>query len=155
MNVDLCKITSGEIFSAFIIIKRGFFRTFLTYFDSISPVLESFPKFKRKFQKNNVSFFWIINEGEKVGIIEVKHFEEYLQISDFAVLHKFQNIGIGKAAVKELFKQYKNADTYQLFTIKQDKRNCHFYESLGFGKTGKEHRINQRMTLIEYIISMR
>lgn len=34
---------------------------------------------------------------KKVGIIEVKRFEEYLQISDFAVLHKFQNKGIGKA----------------------------------------------------------
>lgn len=89
--------------------------------------------------------------GEKVGIIEVIIYEDYLQISDLAVLHKFQNKGIGKAAVKELFKQYKNADTFQLFTIKQDKRNCHFYESLGFVKTGKEYSINRRMTLIEYI----
>lgn len=31
MNVDLCRITSGEIFPAFIMMKAAFFRTFLTY----------------------------------------------------------------------------------------------------------------------------
>lgn len=155
MNVDLCKITNAEIFSAFIMIKRGFFRTFLTYFDSVSPVLESYSKFKRIFCKDNTAFFWIINNGEKVGIIEVKIYEDDLQISDFVVLHKFQNKGIGKAAVKELLKRYNNTNTFRLFTIKQDKRNCCFYECLGFVKTGEEHKINRRMTLMEYIKFMR
>lgn len=38
----------------------------------------------------------------------------------------------------------------RLFTIKQDERNCHFYESTGFVKVGEEIKINSRMTLIEY-----
>lgn len=150
LNVVLDEIKSDEMIPAFIMIKKCFFKTFLTYFDNISPVLESYKKFKRKFFNNKVALFWIISESKKAGIVEVKSHRNCLHISNLAVLHGFQNRGIGKAAVRELFNKYNDADTFHLYTIKQDKRNCRFYESLGFSQTGFEHKINRRMTLIEY-----
>lgn len=62
---------------------------------------------------------------------------------------------MGKAALKEILNKCGDFSDIRLFTIKQDERNFHFYESAGFVRVGEEIRINSRMTLIEYIISMR
>lgn len=155
MNVKLQKIKASEMISAFFMIKRCFLKTFFTYFDKISPVLRPFTKFRRNFCKNTTDYFWILFNGKKAGIIGCKSLEEYTEICDFAVLHKFQNKGIGKQAAYDLFKTYADVNAFKLFTIKQEERNRHFYESLGFSPTHKEIQINPRMTLTEYIKFMR
>lgn len=146
----LDEINSNEIFYAFIMIKRCFFKTFLTYFDRVNPVLETYSHYKRNFLKENVICYWIVHIERRVGIIITKISDTYLQITDLAVLKKYQNSGVGKAALKEILNKCGDFSDIRLFTIKQDERNCHFYESTGFVKVGEEIRINSRMTLIEY-----
>lgn len=146
----LDEINSNEIFYAFIMIKRCFFKTFLTYFDRVNPVLETYSHFKTNFLKKNVTCYWIVHIERRVGIIITKISDTYLQITDLAVLKKYQNSGVGKAALKEILNKFGDFSDIRLFTIKQDERNCHFYESTGFVKVGEEIRINSRMTLIEY-----
>lgn len=150
----LDEINSNEIFYAFIMIKRCFFKTFLTYFDRVNPVLETYSHFKTNFLKKNVTCYWIVRNEKRLGIIMTKRRDTYLQITDFAVLKKYQNLGIGKAALKEILNQSADFSNMRLFTMKQDKRNCHFYEFAGFVRVGEEIRINSRMTLIEYGLKM-
>ena len=45
--------------------------------------------------------------------------------------------GIGQQALGELLRQYPEA-TWRLKTPAADKRDCHFYEKLGFARTGTE-----------------
>lgn len=130
--------------------KKCFFKTFLTYFDRVNPVLETYSHFKTNFLKKNVTCYWIVHNERRVGIIITKTSDTYLQITDLAVLKKYQNSGVGKAALKEILNKCSDFSDIRLFTIKQDERNCHFYESTGFVKVGEEIRINNRMALIEY-----
>lgn len=150
LNVIINEINSNEIFLAFIMMKKCFFKTFLIYLDNISPVLETYSHFKRNFLKKNVTCYWIVHNERRVGIIITKISDTYLQITDLAVLKKYQNSGVGKAALKEILNKCGDFSDIRLFTIKQDERNCHFYESTGFVKVGEEIRINSRMALIEY-----
>ena len=52
--------------------------------------------------------------------------------------------------MEKLFSLYDDADKWSLATIKQDARNCHFYEKLGFVRTGTSTVINDRMTIIGF-----
>ena len=36
-------------------------------------------------------------------------------------------------------------------TILNEERNCHFYEKLGYTKTDNKIKVNEKMTLIDYI----
>ncbi|MBQ3027797.1 MAG: GNAT family acetyltransferase, partial [Lachnospiraceae bacterium] len=60
------------------------------------------------------------------------------------------NRGIAQIAVKKVFELYPVATVWRLDTIKQEGGNCHFYEKLGFVRTGAEHVVNDKMTLIDY-----
>lgn len=112
--------------------------------------METYSHFKRNFLKKNVTCYWLVHNERRVGIIITKISDTYLQITDLAVLKKYQNSGVGKAALKEILNKCGDFSDIRLFTIKQDERNCHFYESTGFVKVGEEIRINSRMALIEY-----
>ena len=48
-----------------------------------------------------------------------------------------QGEGIGQQALGELLRRYPEA-TWRLKTPAADKRDCHFYEKLGFARTGTE-----------------
>ena len=39
---------------------------------------------------------------------------------------------------------------WELDTILQEKGNCHLYEKMGYRKTGKMEKVNERMTLVFY-----
>ena len=52
--------------------------------------------------------------------------------------------------MQKLFLLYPNTDVWSLGTIKQEAGNCHFYEKLGFVKSGTETVVNEKMTLIGY-----
>lgn len=151
MDIELKQIKkTNEILSAFIMQKKGFLPTFLTYFDRINPVFKPFTAFKAKIMKPNIIRYFIVYNDINVGEIELEFKENLIHISDFFILKKYQNIGIGQCALNKLHRTYNNYKNWHLFTIKQDKRNCHLYEKLGYKPTGIEHIINKRMTIIEY-----
>lgn len=48
MDIELKKIEQDEIVKAFFMQKKGFFPTYLKYFDKISPIFKSYSAFKKK-----------------------------------------------------------------------------------------------------------
>jgi len=150
MRVELKKIERNEFISAFIMQKIGFLPTYLKYFDKINPIFKPFAAFKSKIMKINVIRYFIAYNDNYVGEIELEFKENLIHISDFFILKKYQNIGIGQCALNKLHKTYNNYKNWHLFTIKQEHRNCHLYEKMGYASTGAEHKINKRMTIIEY-----
>lgn len=73
-----------------------------------------------------------------------------IHISDLFVLKKYQNNGIAQYVINSVHSKYSDYKYWHLFTIKQEKANCHLYEKLGYTQTGFERKINKRMTLVEY-----
>jgi GNAT superfamily N-acetyltransferase len=71
-------------------------------------------------------------------------------ISPLFVLPRYQNQGIGYAAIQKAFEMYPEVTTWKLETILQEKGNCHLYEKCGFVRVGEEQVVNDKMTLIMY-----
>ena len=72
------------------------------------------------------------------------------KISPVFVLPEFQNRGIAQKAFSLLDSLYPDAELWRLSTIREEARNCHLYEKLGYVKTGLERKINDQMTIIGY-----
>lgn len=148
MSVTLQRIKRNELKSAWIMQKKGFSDIFLKYFDKISPVLQGYIKFKRK--SNRIDMYWIIYNDIRVGEIWIGEKEGIGYLANIFVLKSYRNRGIAQQAIITAEGLYPDYAVWRLDTIRQEKGNCHLYEKLGYIPTGEEHKINKRMTIINY-----
>lgn len=124
--------------------------------DETSPAKESIEKVIWQLTHPNSHYHLIQADGETVGAVRVRHTMEpdapqkEEHISPIFILPEHQNKGIAQIAMQKLFELYPQTDVWSLATIKQEARDCHFYEKLGFIKTGTETVINDKMTIIGY-----
>jgi len=124
--------------------------------DETSPVKESIDKVIWQLTHPNSHYYLIQANGETVGAVRVRHTMEpnapqkEEHISPIFILPEHQNKGIAQIAMRKLFELYPDTGVWNLATIKQEARNCHFYEKLGFVRTGSEKVINDKMTIIGY-----
>ena len=151
MKTELIPIKANEMFSAFIMQKKGFLPTYLKYFDTrVSPVFKTYSRFSSKMKNENSISFWIVYNGIRVGELLLIFEKDIVHISDLFVLKKYQNKGIAQNVISAVHSKYSDYKYWHLFTIKQEKGNCHLYEKLGYIQTGAVRKINKRMTLVEY-----
>ena len=129
--------------------------------DETSPAKESIERVKGRITNLNSEYYLIQVDGENAGAIRaarkvVKKGEEKIiiqnvqYISPLFILPAFQNRGIAQEAMKQVFELYPDTITWKLDTIKQEAGNCHLYEKCGFVRIGKEHVVNENMTLVDY-----
>ena len=120
--------------------------------DDTSPALESTEIVTRKIADSD--FFVIYIDDVPSGGVRVRRSwndgENVCRISPIFLMPACCDMGMGTTVMKMLFDMYADADKWSLATIAQDKRNCHFYEKMGFVYTGKSTVINERMTIIGY-----
>lgn len=124
--------------------------------DETSPVKESIDKVIWQLTHPNSHYYLIKADDETVGAVRVRHTMEpdapqkEEHISPIFIVPKHQNKGIAQIAMRKLFELYPDTDVWSLATIKQEARDCHFYEKLGFVRTESEKVINDKMTIIGY-----
>ena len=127
--------------------------------DETSPAKESIEKVITILERKTSEYYIIKSDGLPAGAIRVCHRKRGTEpaegevpayISPLFILPRFQNRGIAQTAVKMVFDLYPEATVWRLDTIKQETGNCHFYEKLGFARTGVETIINDKMSLVDY-----
>ena len=133
---------------------ESFMPLYEKYHDECSPAIESIEKIKARAAVPNRTYYFIVKDGARVGVINVGHNDpnekEVSFISPIFVLPKYWNQGIAYATIQKVFKMYPEVKTWKLDTILQEKGNCHLYEKCGFVRVGEEKIINDKMTLIDY-----
>ncbi|MEK4759772.1 GNAT family N-acetyltransferase [Viridibacillus sp. FSL E2-0187] len=99
------------------------------------------------------SDYYVIYYGQNMagGIRIVTRENNRARISPIYIHPVFQGKGIAQEVFKQIEQKYNKTQQWELDTIKQEKRNCDFYEKLGYSKTGLEVEINSEMTLIRYL----
>ena len=60
-----------------------------------------------------------------------------------------QGKGYGQEVII-LIEDVVDAEYWELKTILQEERNCHFYEKMGYRKTGLTQEVDDRMTIVSY-----
>lgn len=149
LAVNIRTIGNQELLAAFHMQNRAFLPTFLKYRDKINPIFTPYKTFKRKMQQDDRVAFWVLSNGVRVGQIQLVLNANFIHITHFFILPKYQNQGIGQKALQLIEEAY-TGKPWHLFTIKQEQRNIHLYEKFGYRATGMEKRIIKRMTLKEY-----
>ena len=117
----------------------------------MSPAAESFEKVMARYRQPWTTYYFIVAEDEVVGAIRVvdKKDGSRKRISPVFIMPEHRNKGYARQAILEAEKIH-GADNWSLETILREKGNLHLYEKLGYHRTGKVEKINDRMDIVYY-----
>ncbi|MGE8204521.1 GNAT family N-acetyltransferase [Heyndrickxia sp. NPDC080065] len=150
MNVKILRSKKQDADELFAIQKEAFKSDFEKYHDyQTSPYTESYEEFMWRLRH---SFHFTIYEGDKIvgGMNIMKISNTHYRIHQVFLKPSCQNKGFGSEIMKQVEDSFKAAKKWSLNTPKDNARNRHFYEKLGYKKID-EHKINDKLTLIEYV----
>ena len=116
-----------------------------------SPAAESMNKVSARFEQPWTTYYFIVADDEKVGVIRVvdKKDGSRKRISPIWIMSGYRNKGYAQQAIREVEKIY-GSNHWCLDTILQEKGNLHLYEKLGYHRTGRVDKINERMDIVFY-----
>ncbi len=117
-----------------------------------SPANETIDKVLQRLKQSSTYFYFIKADNEIAGAIRiVDNMNDAIRkrISPIFVLPKFRNMGIAQKAILKAEEIHGNKN-WSLDTILQEKVNCYLYEKMGYRKTGKTKKINEKLTLVFY-----
>ena len=116
-----------------------------------SPAAESFEKVMARFQQPWTTYYFISSGTEKVGAIRIvdKKDGSRKRISPVWIMPEHRNKGFAQAAIVAAEKKY-GSNHWCLDTILQENGNLHLYEKMGYHRTGKIEKVNDRMDIVFY-----
>jgi ribosomal protein S18 acetylase RimI-like enzyme len=102
----------------------------------------------------NSIFYKIVYRDLIIGTIEVyKINSSHYHLYTICIHPEFQNMGIGKKAIKFLFQNHPDITIWTLVTPLDSFRNRYFYEKIGFKQIEKKIH-SEKLTLIKYEIKI-
>ena len=155
MKVKLIKASREDMKTIWLMQKEAFGDMLDKYQDyGISPATESFERIIEKYELEGSFYYFISDDDENnldVGVIRIidKHDGSRKRISPIWIMPEYRNKGYAQAAVMEAERLH-GSENWSLDTILQEKGNLHLYEKLGYHRTGKIEKINERMDIVYY-----
>ena len=152
MSVELKVVNREDIETVWKMQVEAFSGLLEKYQDyDLNPAAEEMDKVLARFEQPETTFYLIIANGDKVGVIRIidKKDGSRKRISPLWIMKEYRNKGYAQQAMIEAEKLY-GADNWCLDTILQEKGNCYLYEKLGYHQTGKIDKINDRMDIVYY-----
>jgi len=154
-KISLEEVTAKDLETVHKMQVESFMPLYDKYHDEGSPAIEPIEMIERRFNQEGRKYYFIKIAGARVGVINITEKKDDAgitnRISPIFVLPRFQKHGYGYGAVLQAFLLYPHANRWVLETILQVSGNCHLYERCGFVRTGEEHKVNESMTLIDYV----
>lgn len=138
------------------LIQRLKYKSFLPIYDiykddETNPIMEPIEKTISILQQAYTDYWLIKYQEEYIGAIRIGSVKQGVyHISPVYIVPEYQNIGVGTIILEMMFEKYSNAEMWTLTTIKEELRNCHFYEKLGFVRNEYVKVVNDKMTLVGY-----
>ena len=116
-----------------------------------NPGAESFEKVMARFEQPWTTYYFISAENVNVGVIRIvdKKDGSRKRISPIWIMPEHRNKGYAQAAIAAVEKIY-GSGHWCLDTILQEKGNLYLYEKMGYHRTGKIDKVNDRMDIVYY-----
>ena len=152
MEVKLIKASRDDMKTIWLMQKKAFGGLLEKYHDyGISPASESYERIIEKYEMQGFFYYFISDSGVNVGVNRIIDEQDgsRKRISPIWIMPEYRNKGYAQAAIKEA-ERIHGADNWSLDTILQEKGNLHLYEKLGYHRTGKIEKINDRMDIVFY-----
>lgn len=153
MNIKLIRATIADAQQLWEMQVKSFQGLLDKYQDyDTNPACEPVDKMIRRLQQKETYYYFICIDDRKVGAIRVvdHHTERNKRISPLYVLPEFRNRGVAQKAI-QICEAIHGSENWELETILQEAGNCHLYEKVGYQKTNKLERVNDKMTLVYYV----
>jgi GNAT superfamily N-acetyltransferase len=117
-----------------------------------NPGNEGIDKIIYRINQKTTDYYIIKNSNVSVGAIRICNLadEKICRVSPIFILPEFQNKGIAQDVFKIVEEKYKPLNGWKLDTILQEKGNCYLYEKIGYKKTGKIKKVNDKMDIVYY-----
>lgn len=117
-----------------------------------SPATEPLEKTISRIKNPKSQYFMILADGELAGAIHIvrKETNGSLWISPIFIGPGHQGKGIAQTAMLMAEQKFADDKAWELSTLAEEAGNCYLYEKLGYRRTGKEQKINNRATLVYY-----
>ena len=151
-NIELMPVVREDIETIWRMQVEAFSELLEKYQDyETSPAAESVDKVLARFEQPWTTYYFIMADDEKVGVIRVveKKDGSRKRISPIWIMPEYRNKGYAQQAIREVEKIY-GSDHWCLDTILQEKGNLHLYEKIGYHRTGRIDKINERMDIVFY-----
>ena len=115
----------------------------------MSPAAEPVEKVMARFEQPWTTYFFIEAEGTNVGAVRVvdKKDGSRKRISPLWIMKEYRGRGYAQEAIKAVEAIY-GQDNWCLDTILQEEGNLHLYEKMGYIRTGRIEKINDRMDIV-------
>ena len=152
MCIDLKSIAREDIETVWKMQVEAFSDLLEKYQDyDMSPAAEDMDKVLARFEQPWTTYFFIMANNEKVGVIRVvdKKDGSRKRISPVWIMPEYRNKGYAQQAILAAEIKY-GSNHWCLDTILQEKGNLHLYEKLGYHQTGRIDRVNDRMDIVYY-----
>ena len=147
MSIDLKPIVREDVETVWKMQVEAFSDLLEKYLDyDMSPAAESIDKVLARFEQPWTTYFFIMENDEKVGVIRVvdKKDGSRKRISPIWIMPEHRNKGY--AAAEQIY----GSLHWCLDTILQEAGNRHLYEKIGYHQTGRIDKVNERMDIVFY-----
>ena len=116
-----------------------------------SPGAESFEKVLAKYEQPWTTYYFIAAGDQNVGVIRIVDQKDgsRKRIAPLWIMPEYRNKGYAQAAIMAA-EQIHGSSHWRLDTILQEAGNLHLYEKMGYHRTGRIERINDRMDIVFY-----
>ena len=120
--------------------------------DNTNPYMESKEIVLQKYMRTGTKGYLFIENGEIVGVVRISLFPESKsgRVSALGVHPQYKGQGIAQQALLKIEEMHSEVERWFLDTILQEAGNCHLYEKIGYKRTEKIEKVNDKMTLIFY-----
>ena len=152
MSIILVKATESDMKEIWEMQVEAFKNLLEKYQDyDMSPATESYENVLNKYKQSCTSYYFIIRNNEKVGVVRVidKNDGSRKRISPIWIMPAFRNQGLTQLAMKEVENIY-GSHHWQLDTILQEQGNIYLYEKLGYKRTGEIENIKDGMDIVYF-----
>ena len=152
MSIELKAVTRDDIETVWRMQVEAFSGLLEKYQDyEISPAAEGMDRVLARFERPWATYYFIVADNEKVGVIRVEDKKDgsRKRISPIWIMPEHRNNGYAQQAMIEAERIY-GADHWCLDTILQETGNLYLYEKMGYHRTGKIDKINDRMDIVYF-----
>lgn len=152
MNIELKPVKREELETLLKMQVEAFAELLEKYKDyDMSPAAESLDKIVARFEQPWTTYYFIMADEECVGAIRIvdKKDTSRKRISPIFIMKEYRNKGYASKAILEAERIY-GSEHWCLDTILQEEGNLHLYEKMGYHRTGRIDRINERMDIVYY-----
>lgn len=116
-----------------------------------SPANENVERTIERLHHKQTDYYLIVFNSITIGAIRiVRKNNQRFRVSPIFILPEYQGKGIAKTTMQSVEKMYNDAIVWELDTILEEQKLCKLYEDLGYIKTGKVMKINEKMTVAFY-----